>query len=674
MTHSPLMRLRVAADERGSVLVITVVVLTTLLVFAAYAIDEGIWFVHHGHLQTEADAAALAGAQDFQFPCNSEVEERIRTDVHRYDGTTVYNEQVPRTPTPSETYSEKQHNLISLVNQPNFINQSQPNESALTGSPCANKVIDVKLSETNLPSFFPFGNPKYINAQAQVAIRQKTTDTGGEPIAVNENAPRAAEAYLINESNGSVVARIRLKNQGPNGSGEEEWNNVGAAMAVPINVTNEVNKQTVANLGVRIALSGDPNNTTCPSNSQVVNCFDSSSNTATLVHIQGWSNLGAGSPTEPKARSVTLSAGTCSDGYFSSTTTTCAIGVQAHVDVGSTANPKGLTVSAEVEGGSASELTYNTSGTYIGQWTGSTALAPGSGSNPVKLKVICTKNETLSCAKTTTTTISTQRTYSAGANSGSIHSAGIYEEETTGNLLGGADSFEVCEMGNTSCTHQLVVKITTTASLENANPKEPYKDPLYVMRFGSGTSASQTGAIQCLPGGQGGFRENIEKGCEGTYGINPESPGWECPDGATPQDCVETDNGFKTGQLRQGLTKRITEPTNGTEYYCSNKWPKKSGEELPDKEILSKDSRLVTVFVTSYGSFGGSGATWYPIQTFATFYVTGWDGDPCKTDDPAGQDQVVGHFIKYTTLDASGGGTTTCEANALGQCVAVLTK
>ncbi|MCW3028127.1 MAG: hypothetical protein JWN81_1338, partial [Solirubrobacterales bacterium] len=34
----------------------------------------------------------------------------------------------------------------------------------------------------------------------------------------------------------------------------------------------------------------------------------------------------------------------------------------------------------------------------------------------------------------------------------------------------------------------------------------------------------------------------------------------------------------------------------------------------------------------------------------------------------------VGHFIKYTTLDSSGGGTTKCETNALGQCVAVLTR
>jgi hypothetical protein len=237
--------------------------------------------------------------------------------------------------------------------------------------------------------------------------------------------------------------------------------------------------------------------------------------------------------------------------------------------------------------------------------------------------------------------------------------------------VGGADSFQLCETGHTgaSCEHPLVVGISTTGSLANA---QKYSDPLYTMRFGSGTSASQTGAIQCPPGGQGGFKENLEKGCEGTYAPNLEKPGWTCPDGLTPKDCVETDNGLKTGQLREGFTARITEPKTA-HYYCANNWTKpKSGEGVP--VIPSEDSRIITVFVTSYGSFGGSGAKWYPIQTFATFYVTGWDGDPCESDDPAKKDQVVGHFIKYITLDTTGGGATTCEANAFGQCVAILTQ
>ena len=113
-------------------------------------------------------------------------------------------------------------------------------------------------------------------------------------------------------------------------------------------------------------------------------------------------------------------------------------------------------------------------------------------------------------------------------------------------------------------------------------------------------------------------------------------------------------------------------PQNGSKYYCPNSWIKNNGEGVP--LIPPDDSRIATVFVTAYGSFGGSGAAWFPIQTFATFYVTSWDGDPCASDTPSGKDKVYGHFIKYITLDTSGGGTTKCEENALGQCVVVLTR
>jgi hypothetical protein len=648
------------SDERGAVLVLFAVFAPIAILLAAFAIDAGNWFVHKRHLQLQADAGALAAAQAFQ-PCSNSGIEQTARQYSGISGTPLYNAQIGGT---------SPNNIHELINSQTYYGQATPvDSSASTAAPCASQMVDLKLTETQLPWYWrAFSSVPYIDAHARVQIFQKTTDTGAEPISVNENAPRAAKAYFINESNGNVVAQVPLTNQGPNSFGEEIWNNASAPVSLPVNATNEVNKQKVGNLGVRIALSGDPTNTTCPSNSQLVSCFDSSSATTTLVHIQGWSSLGTGTPTEPKARSATLSPGTCSDGYFSSATASCSVGVQARVDVGATPNPAGLTVSAILEK-KAFALSYNSSGTFSGQWTGSATLAPGSGSNQIDLQVKCTGNVTPSCSKTKTTTIEdVQRTYSAGSNSGSIHSAGISEQQGS-NLIGGADSFQVCETGHTSCTHQLVVNITTTASLANA---QKYSDPLYTMRFGNGTSASQTGAIQCPPGGQGGFRENLEKGCSGQYAPNPEGPGWKCPDAATPQDCIETDNGLKTGQLRQGLTARVTAPANGTRYYCPNNWIKNNGEGAPI--IPSDDSRIATVFVTAYGSFGGSGATWYPIQTFATFYVTGWDGDPCKSDPSVEKDQVVGHFIKYTTLDSSGGGTTKCEINAFGQCVAVLTR
>jgi hypothetical protein len=653
------------AGERGAVVILFAVFAPIAILLAAFAIDTGNWFLHDRHLQLQADAGALAAAQAFE-PCSNPAIEAQARQYSGVSGTPLYNLQVGGT---------SPGNIHELINSQTYYGQPAPvDASASTAPPCTSQMVDVKLTETQLPWYWrAFSNVPYINAHARVQIFQKTTATGAEPISVNENSPRVAKAYFVNESSGNVVAEAPLVNQGANSFGEEIWNNAGAPVSVPINVTNEVSKQKVGNIGVRIALSGDPNNTTCPSNSQLVNCFDSGSPATTLVHVQGWSALGKGTPTAPLGRSATLSPGTCSDGYFSSTPASCAVGVQARVDVGATPNPAGLTVAA-VMGGKTFPLSYNASGTFSGQWTGSATLAPGSGSNQINLQVKCTGNVTPLCASTKTTTIEdVQRSYSAGGNSGPIHSAGISEQQES-SLVGGADSFQVCETGHPACTHHLVVNITTTGSLANA---QTYNDPLYTMRFGSGTSTSQTGALQCVPVGKkpgetGNFRESLEAGCRGTYGPNPESPGWKCPDSASPQDCVETQNGLATGQLRQGMTARITAPSNGTKYYCPNNWIKNNGEGAPI--IPSDDSRIVTVFVTAYGSFGGTGNAWYPIQTFATFYVTGWDGDPCKSDPPAEKDQVVGHFIKYTTLDASGGGTTKCETNALGQCVAVLTR
>jgi hypothetical protein len=78
------------------------------------------------------------------------------------------------------------------------------------------------------------------------------------------------------------------------------------------------------------------------------------------------------------------------------------------------------------------------------------------------------------------------------------------------------------------------------------------------------------------------------------------------------------------------------------------------------------------------------------VTDFATFYVTGWTGqgqgfnNPCQGngDDPVpigadGKEDpgvIVGHFIKYIQATGTGSGTTACDPNAFGSCVAVMTR
>jgi ABC-type glycerol-3-phosphate transport system substrate-binding protein len=53
---------RMVRDQSGGVLVTVAVALPMLVMLGSFVIDAGNWWVHKRHLQTQADAAALAGA------------------------------------------------------------------------------------------------------------------------------------------------------------------------------------------------------------------------------------------------------------------------------------------------------------------------------------------------------------------------------------------------------------------------------------------------------------------------------------------------------------------------------------------------------------------------------------------------------------------------------------
>ena len=113
---------------------------------------------------------------------------------------------------------------------------------------------------------------------------------------------------------------------------------------------------------------------------------------------------------------------------------------------------------------------------------------------------------------------------------------------------------------------------------------------------------------------------------------------------------------------------RIQGNKNANSCVSPNNWP-----NFPN--LNAGDPRLVNLFLTPFGSFNETGNGTVPVTDFATFYVSGYDHSPCSGDDPAGQDEIVGHFIKYVqTLNDGSGGTQRCDKNELGACVAVLTQ
>jgi hypothetical protein len=341
----------------------------------------------------------------------------------------------------------------------------------------------------------------------------------------------------------------------------------------------------------------------------------------------------------------------------------------------------------------ANTLTAGTkSGTTI-QWTGTISLQQA-GSNQVDLKVACDKNVQGSpCAgsKSTSATITdVQRSSAASTNtSGTIDGAWISEVGSGGNLIQAqdADSFEVCEsQDNNSCTHNLVVTADVGNSLQNTTS---FSAAPYAIKLGT----SQSDVVECPPyPTSSGFdyRIGLANGCQQQFTINTSDANCaQAQANVSPYDCIQLASGIKEGPTSQGICTRITvqncgaglTPPTGLHFYCPNNWVNNNNGGVPI--IPANDSRLVTIFVMPYGSTSSSGqpiaSGFVPITTFAEFYVTGFDGDPCASDNGAppgasGNAWIVGHFIKYVQPPGTGSGNSACVVSSFGNCVAVLTK
>jgi hypothetical protein len=658
-------------EERGAVLVMFAVFAPVLILFAAFALDTGNWFVHKRHLQLQADASAFAAIREFQ-PC---INSNIYAKAGQYGGvasvstpgggsaassTPLYNLQ---------TGGTVDSNLHELINSKTYYTQGSPVDSSTEAKPpCEAQMVDVKLTETKLPWYWrAFSSVPYINAHARVEVLRQIGGTGFEPLAVAQTAPVAAKAYFVDEdNNNAILFEKALTDLGPNASGQEVWAN-------PTPLAVQIKKP---NIGVVIALSGNANTTKC--GDPLVICFDQSATTGpSLVHIEGWSaaNPETGSYKAPIARQVTLQPSTCSDPYFAPSGKGCTIGVTATIDLGKVANPPGVGVKAVV-GGTSAAMAYST---ITKKWSVASVTAPKEGSNQVDLQVTCKPNTSGSpCAaekgEQTTVVKNVQRAYMAGESSGPIKGAWISEPgaaETPVPRTLDADSYEVCEAANgNSCTHNLVVTVDVAASLADA---ASFSDPARKLRF-EGTQGVRAGCPPPAKPSGSEYREQLEQGCPGKYKINTADP--KCTRTTSPYECFTVGlPGKDSGPTAQGISSRI-EHKAGTHFYCPNNWQNNNSGGVPI--IPANDSRVVELFIMPYGSVNAEGQSLLgneevPIQNFAAFYVTGFPQDSCKSDPSTGNAEVIGHFIKYVN-PLGETENTKCVQDPLGECVAVLTR
>jgi hypothetical protein len=662
-----------AVEERGATLVLFAVWLPVLALFMMFVLDVGNWFEHRRHLQMQADAGALAAGGAFNSCFGGTSGSAIVSDAARQYagdptyGAGAYNSQIGGTNRGSVSL------LVNSKTYPDPRAGDPAPDDTVEQPPCSAQMVDVKLSESNLPLFFglvpslPF-LPR-IHGHARVEVREEFAARGELPVGVPDVNPTIGRVVFLDEANGTVLGSAPLTNQGFTG-GLEIWDNAAAPVSLDV---------SSATIGVRVILGGGAS-TTC--GDPLVSCLDQ------ILFVQGWSSGGnAAQPNPPLARSTTLFNGSCTDPYFTSATSACTIGVRARVDVGTGATNPTL---PKASGGVGALLTATINGVTkplaydaaTGTWGSAAAnlftINPQAGPLPVTLNWEETSGtvggdtcRTTGGNKCKGSFANVQRTFSASEGvSGPIKLAQVWE--------GGSFWVNSFQRGT---THDLVVKVGITASLGNASS---VTDPVVSLRVIGG---SQNQSLDCDPN-YSNLKDELANGCRPLYTKNT---GTVCPGSPTalwgtaePWPCVALQTGSAKNQVPEGMNVRVlgapkpnTCPPAGA--LGHNNW-----SMFPN--FPSGDPRIVQVFLTPFGSFSGSGSSTVPITNFATFYVTGWTGqgggfaNPCQGngDDPVPNNDagyIVGHFIKYiSALNSGGGGPALCNFNAFGNCVVVMTK
>jgi hypothetical protein len=757
MDHQQLIMLRqriraschTARDERGAVLVITALAMVAMMGMAAYAMDVSIWFVHHRHLQTQADAAALGGSQAFQYPCTSGVgtvgttDSNIAQIVHQYDGTTAPTPTQPNNPQvavvpalgapnpPLSAFTPPQQTLFSVLNRPDFFPaQSKPNDTDLSGtdgsdgSPCTDGKIDVKVTETNLPSHIvPFG-PDFVNAQARVTIENLASiNSGLLPLAEPLPVPNSMAAYLIDEGNGNaVLATIQLK---ATNTDKTAW----AANGVAVNLAQ--NGPMKGPIGMQIAES--PGSGTAPAPCDNLNgdqCFDTTDNIG-ITYSRVWPGTGSANfPSNPPQIGDTSvvpaptsvappPTGGCPNvpgipfSNFISSSTSCGVKLNVDMQFGATATCASVG-NFRVTAGSATASLSNPNcavGTNSpnGTWTSALInVGPSAGPVPLDLKWSQTSGATPSWASggnnagqcgngsnaCTKDFGVVQRIFSGAFDSQSAtssHSGGVL----AASLADGSSGNELQTIRTNALPTSVNVAVNVL-SFQNAQsiPSAPLE-----LSFG-GNQANASVSCPGLSAGQPFLAQSLVTGCvppNNNFALNSNFTATPCnptTNSAGVAICLPEDpgNGKLDAVLDDSMNTRINGSKNAP---CTgfNYWAKPN---TIDKVLLQKsppDPRLVTIVVTDYAALA-NGRTQVPIRNIANFYVTGWQGDPCihqtngvnissglsytGDDDPTAANPptcdvknnngplqncsgvLLGHFVQYTVPSTSGTGSGQC--------------
>jgi hypothetical protein len=553
------------------------------------------------------------------------------------------------------------------------------------GAPCDVKFLDVKATEDKVPLLFKWlvatPSPK---VKARVEIRKILGITGLLPVAVPEVVPcdNCVAALVVNEDvsaslAGSVVGRAFLNHNTPAGPPDLSAFNVwhGDLTGVNLNGNENFGVVIVESRDPAVSLSGSLQ-TICTQNPVQTNCYGKPwSSTSGLSFIHAYSDSSPGGINPPAVRQVELAGGCGPPGppvdlsapYFNANGG-CPILIQAKIDFGVSGNPTAPNNPCATVTAAGSPMTWSAGGIGgpLGTWTGTMTPAAGSGRNVIDIGWSTDKVPPCGGQRWSGTFPRVAAPYASNTSSGPVQYLYVANTDPP---YGPANSIDGTSSANLHVTVGLQPPLTAAGPL----------DPPVVLRFGS-PSGSQNQALDCdknitfhdemLNGCQNPYTRNVRNGsCLGYSTGNLPQP----PVGPLPgDDCIVTETGDKTGQLRQAIDERWGH-NGGPTCQTLNHWPKAAGDPLPSTD----DPRYVQLFIDDENSFGGSGNDIYPIRRFAGFYLTAADGLNCPGDDPAtpGAKNIWGHFLSYVVPNPNGTPSDElCSFVDADTCIAVLVE
>lgn len=686
-------------DEGGAVIVTFALSVLLLLLVTSFAIDVSNFFRHKRQLQTQADAAVLAGASELSATCTSAAPMFASGEMYAGIATASFNR--PLAGSEAGTIS---HDWI-------------------TDDPCGEGALEIEVTEEDIKWFFPltavasfFGEGVDISASARVELKKIAGRGGSLPIAV-EDEPSITNAWtwLVDDSGTLVAGTTRRLTEG-----------TGTGDSVPWRTSTPITSENVTQSGLNVRVAIDYNKdsvcqvvdddcaTAAKCSASKVQCFDGESSGG-ILHIRGFEQLPLLGDTKspPVLKTVSLEpVAPCVDtAYFNQPG--CAYRVVAKVDwvkkILDATNRNTVAKLTGTVGTSPVTLTYDKT---TDEWSGTSGTVTSTGFQSVKLAwemqdgavsntATCGdgkgggKNKNPDpCKGAFDGAAGLGRLDMTLGSAGAVHkvfqssSAGsgpiTYAHATNATVVN--NSVTRCLLGVIGCANSWTIEVGLPAKLQfGAHRNLSVKTP-----------GSNDGFLDCDPyhwdpagptsGGKPRLIYQLTYGCNGpSFAAAPDSvddPS-ECPavsassDRGTPWICVATATGDKTGAIDAGLSARIYGTTNPTTLDCT-----KNPNRMTDGFVSSvpkDDKRVVPVMVVPSGSLAFSGGTFFPVRVFAYFYLTGWDGNSdCGDNESSSTGDILGYFLHHTVPNnGEVFGSEDCDASDpthLGGCVPVLTE